>query len=1562
MKSKRLIALVIAATMTTGLATFPTESVKAEKALNVVISEIYGGGGNTGATLKNDFIELYNPTGEEIDITGWKVQYASKTGEFGKNETELTGKIKAGGYYLIKQAAGSNGTEELEHYDAEGNIAMAGAECKVRIVNANNEVIDLVGVGSSANLSETAPTVAMSSTTSVQRRDNLGGESGETNGWDTNNNSADFYAAEPTPRSSMYEVEEEIEGVTSIKNARELADKEEVTIRGVVSFNDRNQTLHIQDKSGAIAISNYSSKIDFSQIVVGDEVEITGTLDTFNKLRQVQATELEVIAKKTAPTPKEVTIKELKEKNYDSYYVEIKGAVLDTTAKTLTQGDNVLDIYFIPSGLEVQTGDTVDVVGTVGRYGDTVQIYGSSCTFTKVEVETPDVPEEPEVDKVGPTIVKVTPGNSANVGDNRRPEITATFEDESGVDMESVKMVFDGKDITSALVKEENTVKYTVSEDLEDGRHTVKVEVKDTLGNITTKEWRFTVGKQETNLYFGQLHSHTNLSDGQGTIDEAYTYAKNIAGVDFVAVTDHSNWFDNDTAANMGDGSASEEWQLGLATADKYNKDGEFTAIYGYEMTWSGSTGGYGHINTFNTPGFETRTNKNMNLKNYYETLKQYPESLSQLNHPGKTFGNFSDYAHYDAAIDEVVTLIEVGNGEGAIRSSGYFPSYEEYTRALDKGWHVSPTNNQDNHKGKWGNANTARTVVEASELTREAIYEAISERRTYATEDENLRISYTVNGNPMGSILDDTGSLEFNISVEDIDSGDNIKKISIIGDGGKVVKSIDNINSTTKDWSFTLDNNVSSYYYVRVDQADQDIAVTAPVWVGERENVGIESIDCDTELVVENEEISIDTTVYNNEATELTDVKVEYYVDGATDPEVVTIEKIESATAGKATFIHRFEKAGEHKIDVVVKANINGNEREFKGSIEIKVSKASAVSKVVIDGAHQNQYVSGDYSGKITTLTGLMTQNGIKSVINKEPITDEVLEGASLLILSDPQSTTKDSVGLTPQKYTEDELKAIAKFAENGGNIIITSKADYGDGVGEYGNAAQGNSVLEAIGAKIRFNDDQATDDVENGGQSYRLYFNDYNTESAWLEDVDTSKNYSFYSGSTLIMPEDTNNVEVLVRGHETTYGNDADKQGDATPIEQGDVVGLAVETLESGAKVFVSGATFFSDFEIDGYVYSNFDITSKVLRELAPTPELPVSKIADVRVDLDGDNNPDRFGETVVVEGYVTAASNAAAPGNSFFDVIYIQDETAGLTVFGVSSTEVKLGQKVKLTGKVSSYLGDAQIALNNESYDLEIIDENINLVAPTKLSTADSMLEEKEGLLVQVSGTVTRIEGQNIYVNDGSGESRVYTEGYIRSSQNPSVADEWKSRIKVGDNVSAIGLASEDPEGHRLRVRDSAEIVVLAEDKVDEEAIEKVEELISKLPEISNITLNDKHGVAAARAAYNALTAEEKALVSEKFVKMLEEAEARIAELEKEESEENKPQTPGVEVKPEDETTNGNGNGTTDNEVSGGNTSKPGNSLPNTGGTNTIYVVFGALVLVAAGAFALFKKKKK
>ena len=1313
----RILSSFMTLTMIVGLITVPVKEVKAEKASGVVISEVYGGGGNGGSKYKNDFIELYNPTDADINIDGWKIEYAAKAGSFAgtSNFTILSGVIKGNGYYLIQEAKGAAGTDELPDPDIkDGKIAMGGSDCKVRLVDNNAQVIDLVGVGAANEAEGNATAKGMGNTLSVQRKDNDGSNNGITNGWDTNNNENDFYAQEPTPRSSTY---------SAVK------------------------------------------------------IELTGlAIDESISLEAGESENLTLIY-----TPEDTTEKVVE---YISLNPEI--ATVDKDGKVVA----------------VKEGETtIEVKSTIKPN------IKAACKVTVSKA----------TDKIGPTVSDLKPANGQNIGDIRRPEISATFNDESGVDIDSIKLLFDGVDVSANISKENQTIKYSVTEDLADGTHGVLVEVKDNLGNLTSQEWKFTVGEVKKNLYFGQLHSHTNISDGTGTVDDAYQYAENNAKVDFLAVTDHSNWFDNDTKASLADGSMSVAWNKGLNAADKYNKDGDFVAIYGYEMTWSGSTGGYGHINTFNTPGFETRTNSKMDLKNYYNALKTQKQSMSQLNHPGKTFGDFSDFAYYDAEIDKQVTLIEVGNGEGAIRGSGYFPSYEYYTRALDKGWHVAPTNNQDNHKGKWGNANTARTVVEASDLSRESVYDAIKERRVYATEDENLKISYEVNGNTMGSIIPQTDLLEFNVNVEDINSGDNIKKISIIGDGGKVVKSIDNINSTTKNWSFTLDKSTSSYYYVRVDQADSDIAVTSAVWVGERENFGISTVDSDTEVIIAGEEFNIGTTIYNNEATPINNIKVEYYLNNGTEAiKTETIEKVDAGSSIVAKLPHKFEKAGDYSFQVKVTATINGQVKEFKGAIEVEVLGANEVSKVVIDGAHQNQYVSGDYSGKVTTLTALMAQNNIKSVINTKPITDEVLKGASLLIMSDPQSTVKDTYGLTPQKYTEDELAAIARFVQNGGNIAITSKADYGDAKDEYGNARQGNSVLEAIGAKIRFNDDQATDDNENGGQNYRLYFDDYNTESSWMNGIDITKKYSFYSGSTLIMPSDTTNIDILVRGHATTYGNDADKQGDNAAVGKGEVIGLAVETLSNGSKVVVSGATFFSNFEMDGLDYSNYQISEKVLKELAPAPELKVSKIADVRIDNNNDNIPDRFGETVVVEGYVTAASNVAAPGNSFFDVIYVQDETAGLTIFGVSTTAVKLGQKVRIKGKVSSYLNDAQVALKNESLGLQIIDENINLVQPIKLSTKDSMLEGKEGLLVKVEGKVIRIEGQSIFVDDGSGESRVYVEGYVRSSKNPGVDDEWKARINVGDKISAIGLASEDPEGHRLRVRDSAEIEKLQDNE--------------------------------------------------------------------------------------------------------------------------------------------------
>ncbi len=170
----------------------------------LVISEAYGGGGNSGATLKNDFVELYNPTSSDISVDGMSVQYRSKTNT-GSGETSLSGTVPAGGHYLVQESAGTGGTTDLPAPDATGTINMSGTDGTVFLAqgtslvtlvpgdNSNTPgVVDLVGFGVS-NTYEGAAAPAPSNTTSAQRA---------SNGADTNDNSADFSSAAPTPENS----------------------------------------------------------------------------------------------------------------------------------------------------------------------------------------------------------------------------------------------------------------------------------------------------------------------------------------------------------------------------------------------------------------------------------------------------------------------------------------------------------------------------------------------------------------------------------------------------------------------------------------------------------------------------------------------------------------------------------------------------------------------------------------------------------------------------------------------------------------------------------------------------------------------------------------------------------------------------------------------------------------------------------------------------------------------------------------------------------------------------------------------------------------------------------------------------------------------------------------------------------------------------------------------------------------------------------------------------------------------------------------------------------------
>lgn len=165
---------------------------------NIVISQIYGGGGNSGSTYTNDYIEIFNLGASPVSLAGWSIQYASATSTGTWSKTDLSGTIQPGQYYLIQEAAGSGGTQLLPTPDIIGTIAMAAANGKVALVSSTTAlsgacptaVIDLVGFGT-ANCFETTVISAITGNATAVKR-NMNGCT------ETDVNSADFMKADPT--------------------------------------------------------------------------------------------------------------------------------------------------------------------------------------------------------------------------------------------------------------------------------------------------------------------------------------------------------------------------------------------------------------------------------------------------------------------------------------------------------------------------------------------------------------------------------------------------------------------------------------------------------------------------------------------------------------------------------------------------------------------------------------------------------------------------------------------------------------------------------------------------------------------------------------------------------------------------------------------------------------------------------------------------------------------------------------------------------------------------------------------------------------------------------------------------------------------------------------------------------------------------------------------------------------------------------------------------------------------------------------------------------------------
>ncbi|HEY3530121.1 MAG TPA: ExeM/NucH family extracellular endonuclease, partial [Nocardioides sp.] len=202
-----LATLATVATAVSGAALLAPQASANTPGPGLVINEVYGGGGNSGATLTNDFVELKNTGSATVSLGGMRLEYrsATGTGDAGSGITPLPDvDLPPGESFLVQEAKGAGGTQSLPAPDATGTIAMGSSGGQVYLVKAsatdpfdpgtgnidNPDVVDFVGWGSTTTSYETAHGPASSNTTSVAR--NAAGD-------DTNNNSADFTAGAPTP-------------------------------------------------------------------------------------------------------------------------------------------------------------------------------------------------------------------------------------------------------------------------------------------------------------------------------------------------------------------------------------------------------------------------------------------------------------------------------------------------------------------------------------------------------------------------------------------------------------------------------------------------------------------------------------------------------------------------------------------------------------------------------------------------------------------------------------------------------------------------------------------------------------------------------------------------------------------------------------------------------------------------------------------------------------------------------------------------------------------------------------------------------------------------------------------------------------------------------------------------------------------------------------------------------------------------------------------------------------------------------------------------------------------
>lgn len=311
------------------------------------------------------------------------------------------------------------------------------------------------------------------------------------------------------------------------------------------------------------------------------------------------------------------------------------------------------------------------------------------------------------------------------------------------------------------------------------------------------------VSQNGVQVFYGNLHSHTSFSDGEQTPNDAYLYARDVAGLDFLAVTDHMEQI------------SSNEYNQCRQSASNFTVNGSFVAIFGYE--WGSPY--YGHCNVFNQtemPSVLTYSS----WSDFRLWLEEHPDAISEFNHPGDEtyFNNWYDFEYKGEKTDSSFALIEFQN---IAQATAW------YEFSLNKGWHLSPVWNQDNHSADWGTKNNGRAGIWAEDLSLNSLLNAIKQGKTFATMDKNASVWIESGTNSMGSTLPVYLGMPIRIKLND-DDHEGWENVELVSDNGVIVSfsSLSNIDTVLSPAVLS-----SKYVFVRGIQSDGDYIWSAPLY-----------------------------------------------------------------------------------------------------------------------------------------------------------------------------------------------------------------------------------------------------------------------------------------------------------------------------------------------------------------------------------------------------------------------------------------------------------------------------------------------------------------------------------------------------------------------------------------------------------------------------------------------------------------------------------------------------------------------------------------------------------